>query len=569
MLYPIATWISVLVVLACLSGIGRLVGGRGAMPFSQVWVGWGVVTVVLTLVVGVEPPLPLTWLVLMMGAAGAVGLLANGPRRESLLAVGQLWLLTLPLLVVWSTNGVFMWDDFAHRLPSLAYLYDYDSLPRSGLPASVSDFPAYPYTLTFLGFAVCRLLGPYEPLAIAATNGALLVMLGGMVARLLRPRGAGWAGLAVGMLLVTALAPSFMPKLVASAYQDAALGWAVAVAWLLWRRMVLTGTFTWRAWLQVGLVLALVVGLKQVGIVLATLLVLAMAAVHAANLAPRRAAGLMAAMLLVAPMMLTWGGWRDYVAHHLAGGEFAMMPFANWNWPLIPTMGLRLLADMWEKPLVYAPLLVLSLLVLLPRTRRACATPPTLVALAVGWGYTGFLAVMYLGAFGDYEASVLASLSRYLQHINWLVWLALVVLAHEAGWLVRLRHPYVQRAMVVALLVLPLLLQRQLVGRPNAEALEMERVAARLRPLLDNRAQAVVQVDEPEGSGFRSKVLKYELRGMAHVRQGITRFGTPSYPAPAAIVVIFAEDGLAIQDCRTLPCVMIPADETTPAGEAP
>lgn len=548
-----AVWLAVAVVMACLSGIGRLVAGRDPLPFTPLWLGWGVVTVMFTLLVGLEPPVQLDWLVALFGVAGMLGLLVNGPRRDDVTQVAMLTLLALPLIMVWSHNSVFMWDDFAHRLPSLEYLYQHNSLPRSGLPASHSDFPAYPYTLTFLGFAVCALLGTYEPLAIAALNGALLVSLGGMVAATLWPRGHGWARPALGLLLVSALAPPFMPKLVASAYQDAALGWAVAATWLVWRQAGIHPHSPWRHLLQLGVLLALVTGLKQVGFVLALLLAGGFVLAHIATTAPRRVGELRLLLLLLAPMFLAWGAWRSYVAQHLAGGEFALMPLADWNWPLVPAMALHLLGELWEKPLVYLPLPVLTLLAFLPRS-RPYAGAPLWVALGVAWGYTGFLLLMYLAAFGAYEAGILASFSRYLQHVNWLVWLALLGLAQQAGWFERLHHRALTVLMVAALMVLPFALNRQLIGRPNAEAQGMQRVAALLRPTLDATSGTVVQVDEPTGSGFRAKVLKYELGGRATVRTGATRFGVPTHPTAAGITVIADDDGILIHDCRTLPC---------------
>ncbi|MCP5404836.1 MAG: hypothetical protein H6922_01225 [Pseudomonadaceae bacterium] len=548
-------WLAVAVVLTLLAGIGRLLGGRTMPAFTSVWVGWGAAATLMTLMAGATP-LPMHQQLAAFGAVGLAGLTANPPTCDDLRRLGKLWLLALPLALVWGHTQVFMWDDFAHRLPSLAYTYMFDSLPAAGLPPSHSDFPAYPYALTLLGLAVCELLGGFAPTGIALVNGGLLVLFAGLVAHTLWPRHTLlWGRLAAALLLVTALAPPFIPKVLVSAYQDATLGLALAVAWLAWRRMLREDAYTWRDWLQLGVLLALVVSLKQVGLVLMTLFGLAIAALHALNLAPRKQAGLAPALLLFAPPVLVWSAWRSYVALNMPGGEFSLMPFADWNWPLIPTMLWSLAVTMWEKPLTFIPLLASTLLLAKPRWRARYVDAPTLAAIAVGWGYAGFLGFTYLAAFGTYEAGILASLTRYLQHVNWMLWLVLLVTAQRAGLFYRLHQRGWEIAAIALILTLPWTFKHQLIGKPNAEARQMLAVAPLLMERLPADGTILIQVDEPQGSGFRAKVLKYALGPHYRVQTGVTGFGVAGNPTPT-VWLIADDDGLTLRDCRSEPCTV-------------
>jgi hypothetical protein len=561
MLSSLLTWGAVALVFAALSGLGRLVPSQHATnthSVSPLWRGWGLGVLLFTVYVALVP----TWsLTALLVALAGLALIGHAIRPWSWAqAKLTLWLLlfSAPLFFAWSHNQVFMWDDFAHRLPSLMYVVQFDSLPRPHLPASLSHFPAYPYALTMLGMAVSRVLGAYTELSIAMLNGALLVAFMGIVAQLITPKGttAGWKIMLLAVLFTTTLNPFFKGELVASAYQEVSLGLAVAVAWLLAMQLVRPeAASSWPRALGLGLVLALVVGLKQVGLVLVVLLVAPLLAWLAWPWRHHLALWARTAALVLLPPVLTWLAWRHYVQLNLSGGEFAFQPLDQWHWSLLPTMLENLGLYAFKKPAIFLPLLAVSTVLLFTwrKAHWASLRLPLGLAALVGWGYLAFLFVAYLGSFSAYEATKLASLSRYLQHVNWLLWLVcLMALNHLGGFAWCLRQRWVP-VLGLLLTLIPLVVPKQFAGRSSAEALHMQTLAAQLPQHLPKGAH--IRLNEPEGFGFRTHALQYYVGHAYRITQGQTTYGVGSIePSDAHLTITGAPPQTLLQRCHATSC---------------
>jgi len=105
-------------------------------------VGFGLLTGALT-VLAVTTRVPLSWLMAGLGILSVVALLI----RQQLPGGSSTWIaliLVSPIFVSAAGHDPAMWDDFWNWLPSAAYEYWYNSLPRPGLPPSLSIFPGYP-----------------------------------------------------------------------------------------------------------------------------------------------------------------------------------------------------------------------------------------------------------------------------------------------------------------------------------------------------------------------------------------------------------------------------------------
>ncbi|MCA3244351.1 MAG: hypothetical protein INF43_03475 [Alphaproteobacteria bacterium] len=490
-----------------------------------------------------------------------LGYARQNPTREEWQTTGKLLMLALPLLWVWSHNQVFMWDDFAHRLPSLVFVTTFDSLPRVGLPASFSDFPSYPYALTLLGLAVNRLLGYYNELAIAIVNGALLVSLAGFTAQLLtKPdKSPSWKVMAASLLAVTLLCPVFQGKLVASAYQDAALGWSLAVAWVLIYLLLKKKELPhWQATLAIGLTLALVTTLKQVGLVLAVMLVLPFIAwqTYQYRHSPHRVA--LFSILLMLPLILIWLAWRYYIATNIGGGEFSFLPWVQWQWHLWPDMLVSLGKVTVQKPFVVLPLLVVTGLTVVAwrKPKLANLKLSFLLASLVGWGYLVFLMVTYIGSFSEYEATRLASFSRYMQHVNWMLWLACLLAAKEVGLVQKFEKSHRAGYIALGLLFVPLAIPYHFIGKANAEAIQMRRLAKVLPDYLPANQNLVLRVEEPQGSGFRGKALQYYVGFGYRLQNGSTKFGgdTNSGQADGFLTLDAVDKPVTLQRCHANVC---------------
>ena len=561
MLSMLLAWCAVALVFGTLSGLGRLVPSQrptNTLHVGPLWRGWGLGVLLFTAYVALAP----TWsLTAFLVALAGLALIGHAIRPWAWAQTKPtLWLLlfSIPFFFVWSHNQVFMWDDFAHRLPSLMYVVQFDSLPRPDLPASLSHFPAYPYALTMLGLAVSRLLGDYTELSIAMVNGALLVAFMGVVAQLITPKVSttSWKIILLAVLFTTTLNPFFKGELVASAYQEVSLGLALAVAWLMATQLA-RHEFSppWQRALGLGLVLALVVGLKQVGLVLVVLLAGPWLVWLAGQWRHHLALWARTAALVLLPPLLTWLAWRHYVQVNLSGGEFAFHPLAQWHWALLPSMLENLGHYAFKKPAIVIPLLAVTgvLLATWRKPHWAHLRPSLLLANGIGWGYLAFLFVAYLGSFSAYEATKLASFSRYLQHVNWLLWLAcLMVLNHMGFFAWCLRQRWVA-ALGLLLLLTPLVLPKQFSGRSSPETLQMQALAIQLPHHLPLGAH--IQLNEPSGYGFRTHALQYYAGYAYRITQGQSTYGTGGTgPFDARLTITDAPRQVLLQRCNTISC---------------
>ncbi|MBV5324996.1 MAG: hypothetical protein J0626_06865, partial [Rhodospirillaceae bacterium] len=235
------------------------------------------------------------------------------------------------------------WDEFAQWLPNARYLVMHDQFPAQGRPLPDSIFPAYPYAVPLLIFGASRLCGTLADMAAGQINLVLLVAFAATLLRQYavgrgRPSAFGWRGLALALLAATIANPTFVPKLVLSAYADNATGLALAVAGLA--GLVAIGEDGARrrgALLQLAAALILLLQTKQANLALAGLLTggLALLAIRQTP----RGEGLRTAALVIAaalPAVALHLLWRHHVGQHLAGGEKVALDIGQWRWDLLP-----------------------------------------------------------------------------------------------------------------------------------------------------------------------------------------------------------------------------------------
>lgn len=522
----LSIWLATAVVMIALSGIGRTVTAPISTAFGPLWWGWGLTALCMTLYVTLTP-WPLTPFLLGMAGIAFFGYARSQPSQDELKTTAKLALLTLPLIWVWSHNQVFTWDDFAHRLPSYWFAEKFDDLPNPNLPANLSTWPSYPYGLTILGVAISRIVGNYAELALAMVNGVITIAFAGLLASQFSSHNQkiSWKILAAALVLTAVANPYMDREFTASAYQETSLSLAMAVAFLLMRPYILANkTPALREALAIGLTLALVTGLKQVGFVLAIMLAAPFTAIISYRLRSDTLHATLISSALMLPMVIIWGVWRWYVTCNIGGGEFSFKTLSMWHWPLIPDMLATFGKILIKKPTVMLMLFILSGMTIFAfkGSRLAPQRYAMLLAIAVGWGYTAFLMVAYLGSFVEHEARNLASFSRYMQHVNWMLWLVFLIAMKEYIAPLLTKRPWISKA-CFGLMLLPLVIPHHYIGKTNPEAIQMYKLAKVLPSHLPQHT--TIRVDEPKGSGFRQLVLQYYVGYDYAIRQGETVFG--------------------------------------------
>jgi hypothetical protein len=341
----------------------------------------------------------------------------------------------VPALVAVGMSQLVHWDDFMTWMPNARAIADF-GLPAFAVPGVPSTWAAYPPAASLAVAAAWGVLGRTAETAPQAINVLALLMLPGLLmwetgplARDRRSRAAAGVLLA---LAVTLANPALDWHWVLSGCPDTLLGVAVAIAAVLIRRVWLDPACPAegdreRAW-AVGLVLALIVSLKQTGVVTVALLTGAtvLAALFAS--APRhswRRTGALAARALL-PAVVAYIAWRASLTLAGAPAEMGFRPLSGWLYHVLPKTLAAIRAELIDRWLETLPVLLstgVGLFVLgrglwarIVRRPLPAATPAEQAAalFAPVWiGFSLFLIVANIGSFSEGEAVRAAEWMRY------------------------------------------------------------------------------------------------------------------------------------------------------------
>ena len=504
---------------------------------ADLLVGWSVVAVAFT-VLGTFTAIPFTAVAAVAAAAAVAAGALLVLRRQPLLPPGggKMVLLLLPLLLATLSMLPSENDDVAQWLPNLRYLMVVDRFPGPGLPASDSALPAYPYAVTLIGYLAGKLSGTLADTAIDRFNLLLSAALALLLVQVFRgrrdARPVGWGEAAVALAFVTLLAPAFVAKLVLSNYADCATSVALAFSAVLAVRLLADDDSPGRGGvIQLGACCAALVLPKQANLVLFALLAIGLAA--AAERMPRRLVRLVpAAAFALVPYLV----WRVQVAAMGGGGEQAAVPFAKWQFDVLPetlaSMGHVIINKGGYFGLGVVLCLVAAVALLRgPRAEQRLAV----VFAAVFTGFTVFLLWVYVAVYIGYEGISAASFWRYHTELGGLELAAAAAVA--GGWWRaaggRLPRP-VPRA--VAALCLAVALAGPVAG---ARYLRFD-----IHPVKDHVRRAVVEmtrtlpagatlfVIDPKGPGFFPKFIDWYMGFGRQVVGGLSAFTPDSGVAP-------------------------------------
>jgi hypothetical protein len=520
--------IAVALVWFGFAAVGAAVGGRDRLREVDHLVGWSLAGFLFTLG-GVFVKAPFTLLAVAAGAV-ALGAAVYAWRRDrGLLApgLGRVLVLGLPLLVLVSAIKGSQWDEFTDWLVIPRYLLETDAFPSRANPFTSAVFVAYPYGWHIVGYLAGRIGGGLLECAGALSNVLLLYGFALLVVRLIHmgagraPEGerTGWSLAAVAMLAVTLLNPTFVQKIVLTAYAETAsavaTGTAAVLAWMVLDALASREYDRARslAW-SLGLVLALLINLKQATLVLVVLVVIAatLVALRDPAIPFVRFLKLMPAMFL--PAAVIYLAWRYHVATELNTGEMNVRPVAEWFIDLIPAILYKMLTILAKKgfyALVFLAIVGFGLIGIW-RMRTSFDRLAAVAALVV-LGYTAFLLFAYVTTFGKFDALRAASFWRYNMHLGGIV-VAFGAYGCAVLWRTRLsgryklaRFAWVPIALIVAL---PFGFAHKL--RFDREPLirHYRAIGAAIQSLV-LPGDRIFNAD-PAGSGESSAALMYELR---------------------------------------------------------
>jgi hypothetical protein len=434
------TWL----VAVSLMLAGALFVGRRMPPEIQIGIGWGVLCVVLT-VWGVLVPLSM-----MLPALGfvlmALSVLVFRERRPSpstWKTFGRIVSVTLAFWLVMAPIQPSQPDTWLNLLPNAFYLVDWGRLPTAALPISNSYLPGAPYNTQFLSYLGSLVWPNYPAAGMSLINALLLLSVGLLVARALAmplltiDAVLPWGTIAGGVLLVTLLNPGFVPRFHLSAYGETALAATAAMsAWLLVSAQteMAAGRRLSGALPGIGLILAAMVNTKQSGVGLVAASAGAAALTSWAEGGRQLRDMLRLVGLAILPSLGLYALWRYHVS--VAGvDELEPLPFAQWNWALVPEI-LTSAGQVVAGKMVYFGCTAVALVtwpVLLGRQGWTRTTRLLTYLAALLVLYNSFLLLTYIGLFSGEMSIEAHSFFRYNTHLALVLVLSLALATRDLG----------------------------------------------------------------------------------------------------------------------------------------
>lgn len=524
------TLAAVVAVWSGLASLGGLITGRGRVLEAAPFYGWGAATAAFT-ILGTLTVLPFSILAWIFFTLAALATVVAWRRDGRVLASGMLQMtaLALPLLLIVAAMTASQWDEFSHWLPAPRFLLQTDAFPSTDNPVTGTQMlSAYPYNWPLLTYFASKVAGTFLEGAGRLFN-VLILMSFGLLALRVALRGAGreipasvsWPLAGLALMGATLLNPVFVvEKVTLTAYSDTATAVSVALAaYLGWRLLDSLaegddGKARGLAW-ELGLVLALLINIKQVNLVLFLSL---LAGVGMAGL--RDPAVRMAALLRLAPLtaglpLAVYILWRYFVANRMGavGMEATFLPMVSWNIAEIPAILKQMFVVAAKK---FAPFL-LALVAIgfavrgIVRFRGSMDRLAIIIATAF-LGYMMFMLMIYVTSFSEYDALRAVSFWRYSMHV---ALLGTLFGAYGVGYLwCRLvgerSPPRILRAVPVMLvLVLPLALAHKLRFDLEPEKPRFNRVAMDLAEIVAPNVPLAIL--DPEGTGESAVMTRYRM----------------------------------------------------------
>jgi len=431
-----------------------------------------------------------------------------------------------PMLLLVSAMMASQWDEFSHWLPSARYLYVTDGFPDGRDPVTGASFPAYPYGWPLATYFASRLSGRFVEIAGALTNVLILLTFGLVVIRLVRfglgrddASPSGWALCAVGGLAVTLLNPTFVQKVVLTSYADVATAAAVGIGGVLGWRLLCSiadedeGTRNLAA--QFGLVMMLLVNLKQATFVLLVLLVLAVVSTGIVDRRVRRRWPklLSATPWMIMPPLVLYGIWRYHVATEFPGSELSLRPLSEWFIGLIPEIIAKMGAVLAKKG-GYLALMLVAVALGVRAVFRMRGPVDRIAAItgAMFLAYNAFLLLMYVAAFGRADALRAASLWRYNMHLG-LLGVAFAAYGIAVAWRhfggIRIPPSLLGRLAIVLMVIAPLAFAGKMRFDRDAGYRHYRMVGSESARLLSPAARFFVF--DPAGSDESALIVRYEV----------------------------------------------------------
>ncbi len=430
------TILSALVILFLLSAIGGVIAGRDREAETDVFVGWGVVSLIFTAsAVFLSGPLGvLSWVFFGAGAACIAYLSFS---RKPLFPAGAIHILVVltPLLLIAGAMEPSQWDEFSHWLSAPKSLFLSNDVPSTdNPPQGTAMLTAYPYGWPYLTFLGSKSTGSFMD-GVGRIYNIVFLALFGLLALKIAFRAAGhqapsqytWPFAGLAAFFILGINPTFIQKIILTAYADT--GTAVAVgltAYLLWTLLEAEAegdkTRAYRTAWQTAFVAAALINIKQVNLILflGLLISFLIAAWRDPEINLVRCVYFVLGISVLP--IIVYLIWRYHVGVNLPyspQNEANFKPFEEWHINLIPHIFHQMLTVAMKKAAFF---MVMTITVAF--AVRAFFRPSghygrlAIIGGGAFVSYNVFLFFTYVASFGPYQAATVVSYWRYNTHLG-------------------------------------------------------------------------------------------------------------------------------------------------------
>ena len=520
-----------LVVIVGLAALGALVTGQRRMTEANFFMGWAVASTSFTLF-GAAFATPFAIVTICLAVLALVALFVAWRARQALFVPGawRIAVLALPLLAIAGAMNPSQWDEFSHWLPAAKFLLATDGFPGLQNPLSGPKIlAAYPYGWPLLNYLGGRVAGGFVENLGGVLNIFQLLALAAFALHLaLRNAGyspaearLGWGLAALVVMFATVFNPTFIQKIVLTAYSDVSTAVVLGIAALTGFRLLqrlgeARRPSAWQEAWQFSLLMMLFVNLRQANLVLFIVLFIALCIVALRDPAIdwRRFAKL--TPLLVGPALIVYAVWRYHVTSEqltFAGSEATFRALALWNFAEIPQILFKMLAVAGKKGFFFGVMLIACIFALRGLVRMKSDFDRIAILCAGGFiGYNAFLLLTYVGHFVRSDALRVTSYWRYNTHVGLLavIFLAFgVVLLWRRHMSLRRLPGWVPKVPVALVLILPIAFAHKLrfdLEPPKPHYFTVARSLGALVPV-----HAKLFVMDPRGTGESGVISRYVL----------------------------------------------------------
>jgi hypothetical protein len=432
-LLPIAVG---LILWIGLAGLGALAAGRQAITEANPIFGWAVISTIFTLV-GVVHRAPFLNLTMIAAIAALAGIILAIKRRQPLFVPGmwRVLVLAIPIFLIAGAMEPSQWDEFSHWLPAPNYLLEMDGFPNAEKPYNGAQMlSAYPYGWPMLSYLAGRIAGQQLFNIGGILNVLMLLTFTPLAIRTAleifgRPfrQPIGWGMAAVCGLTATIFNPTFVQKIVLTAYSGVSTSIVTGFCVLLMYRYLesLSDRNPLKPWplaWQLSLALMLLINLRQTNLVvlLVFIVVVVVLAARTADLSLAKLGTFLP--LIFGPAFVVYVAWRLYVGAELSGvsdGEANFKPFELWNITEIPGILAQMLVVAGKKIGFFGAMILVCVFAFVGLIRmRGRIDRLLIICAAVFAGYNAFLFLTYVAHFSAQNALSVVSYWRYNTQIG-------------------------------------------------------------------------------------------------------------------------------------------------------